>query len=112
MVAKRINAGNDTPRRPPAATPEARDLELQSLAYDAAEEMLKSGKAPAMLVTHFLKESSLRHKLELKQLEQDTRLKEARIQQIEAGSSQEELLNRAISAFTTYAGRDEDVTYE
>lgn len=106
MVAKRMDAGHNKPRRPPAATPEARELELQSLAYDAAEKMLREPSPPAQVVTYFLKSGSTRDRLELEQLRQENLLKEARIAQIASSATQEVLLREAMRAFTEYRGGD------
>lgn len=106
MVAKRIDADSNKPRRPPAATPEVRELELQSLAYDLAERRLRDGSASAQEITYWLKASSRKEQLELKQLEQDTLLKAARVEQIAATAGQAELLKAAMAAFTEYRGQD------
>lgn len=106
MVAKRVNADSNKPRRPPAATPEVRELELQSLAYDLAEQRLRDGSASAQEITYWLKTSSRKEQLELKQLEQDTLLKAARVEQIAATAGQAELLKAAMAAFTEYRGQD------
>lgn len=105
MVAKRVDAGNSKRRRrPPAATPEAREMQLQALAYDLVEQRLLDGTATAQEVTYFLKSSSRREKLELERLEQQKRLDEAKISQIGSMQGQEQLLRDAMRAFTEYSG--------
>lgn len=104
MVAKRVNAGDKEPRRPPAATPELREIQLQSLAYDLAEKQLRDGTASAQVITHFLKSDQERLKLEREQLKQDTLLKQARIDQIASSATHEALLREAMRAFTEYRG--------
>lgn len=106
MVAKRIDGASNKPRRPPAATPEAREIELQSLAYDTAERMMRDGNAPAQIVTHFLKAGSVRDRLEVERLKQENLLTQARIEQIASSASQEALLKEAMRAFTEYRGED------
>lgn len=106
MVAKRVDAGNSKPRRPPAATPEAREIELQSLAYDAAEKMMRDGNAPAQIITYFLKSGSVRDRLELERLRQENLLTEARIQQVHSSASQEVLLKEAMRVFAEYRGEE------
>ena len=106
MVAKRVDAGNNKPRRPPAATPEVREIQLQSLAYDLAEQRLRDGSASAQEITYWLKAGSRREQAELHQLEQETLLKEARVKQIASSANQERLLQEAIRVFTVYSGGD------
>lgn len=105
MVTRRIDAGgNSKPQRPPAVTPEARELELQSLAFDLAEKQLRDGTASAQVQVHFLKANSERDRLEKERLRQDNLLAEARIQQIHSTTTQESLLKAAMAAFSEYRG--------
>jgi hypothetical protein len=56
-------------KRPPAATPEARENQLAALAYDLAEKQLREGTASSQVVTHFLKAVSTRERVEKEILE-------------------------------------------
>lgn len=114
MVAKRETAGNSKPRRRPATTPEVREQQLGSLAYDLAEKQLMDGSASAAVITHFLKAVSIREKLELEQKRSDNLLTEAKISQAGQADRMEGLLTDAMKAFTEYKGgesEDDDDDY-
>lgn len=104
MVAKRENAGNSRPRRRPATTPEAREQQLGSLAFDLAEQQLVDGTASAQVITYFLKANSVRERKEIARLEHETRLAEAKIAQAGSANKMETLLEDAMKAFTEYKG--------
>ena len=46
--------------RRPARTPEEREDQLTSVAYDLAEEQIEAGTASSQVITHFLKAGSRR----------------------------------------------------
>lgn len=104
MAAKRENAGNSTPRRRPASTPEDREKQLGSYAFDLAEKQLLNGTASPGVITHFLKAVSVREKLELAQKESDNLLTQAKIAQSGQADRLEGLLTEAMKAFTDYQG--------
>jgi hypothetical protein len=104
MVAKRENAGNSRPRRRPATTPEAREQQLGSMAFDLAEQQLLDGTASAQVITYFLKANSVRERKEIARLEHETRLAEAKIAQAGSANKMETLLEDAMKAFTEYKG--------
>lgn len=104
MVAKRETAGNSKPRRRPATTPEAREQQLGSLAYDLAEKQLTDGTASAQVITYFLKSNSVRERKELARLEYETELTRAKVGQAGQADRMETLLDNAMKAFTTYQG--------
>lgn len=109
MPAQRIGSENNRPSRPPALTPEIRELELQSAAYDLAEKQLRDGTASAQVIVHFLKVE--KERLEKDRLRQSNLLDQARIDQIASSSTQETLLRQAMQAFTEYRGEDVDDDY-
>lgn len=95
-------------RRAPATTPEQRNNQLIAMSYDAAEEMISSGKATSQLLVHFLKQQTARDLLELAKLEKENLLLEARTDQIAASEDVRELYAEAIQAMTTYKGESPD----
>lgn len=109
MATKRADGTNSAARRPTAKTPEGRELQLQSLAFDLAEKRLMDGTASAQEIVYLIKSANIREKLELERIRNQNALDEARVQQIHAQQGQEELLDKAIRAFTVYQGREEDV---
>lgn len=102
MVAKRVDAAASKPRRRPATTPEARDQQLGSYAYDLAEKQLLDGTASAAVQIHFLKVVSLREKQELERLKADNLYTQAKIAQSGQADRMEGLLTDAMKAFTEY----------
>lgn len=108
-MAREVKTG-DTPRsrRAPATTPEQRNNQLISMSYDAAEEMIRSGKATSQLLVHFLKQQTARDMLEMAKLEKENLLLEARTVQIASSEDTKELYQNAINAMTEYKGEDDD----
>lgn len=98
------------PRRP-ATTSEGRENQLISLAADLAERQLVDGSASSQVITHFLKMSSTREKLEQERLHRENLLLSAKVDQIASAKRIEELYETALNAMRQYAGRDVD-TYE
>lgn len=91
----------------PATTPEGRENQLISLAYDAAEDLFLNGNAPAQVINHFLKAGSSRDALEKARLEKENLLMSAKIEQIQSQQKMEDLYQQAMAAFTEYSGQDE-----
>lgn len=104
MVARRQDAGNSTPRRPPATTPEARDNQMINLAYKLAEQQMLDGTAPAMLTAHFLKLGAANAKLAEEKIRNENLLLQAKVNQIDSSGRTEELYTNAINAMRGYQG--------
>ena len=64
---------------PPAKTPEDREAQLVSLAYDFAEEQFRNGTASSQVTSHFLKMGSTREHLEQERLRKENLLLTAKI---------------------------------
>ncbi|AWN03253.1 hypothetical protein PBI_CAMILLE_6 [Microbacterium phage Camille] len=108
MVAKR-DSGTPAPRRRrPATTPEAREQQLGSYAYDLAEKQLLDGTASAQVQLHFIKANSIREQLELERLRKENLLTEAKIASAGQADRMEALLTDAMRAFTDYRGGFEE----
>lgn len=112
MVAKRVDAGNSKPRRPPATTPEAREQQLVAYAYDLAEKQFLEGSASAQVITHFLKLGSQREMLEREKLKHENHLLATRAEQIASGARVEELYEAAITAMRQYTGQEVEAESE
>lgn len=93
-------------RRPPATTPEARENQLISKAFDLAQRQLEDGSASAQVITNFLKLGSSREKLEQRRLEMETELLAAKKENMAAAARIEELYSAAIGAMRAYAGQE------
>jgi hypothetical protein len=107
MANPRGRPKKDRPARPPATTPETRQNQLVSAAYDLAESQIKEGNASAQVITHFLKLGTSREKLELKKLEQENALAAAKVEQLQSAARVEELYKNALDAMRAYQGRPE-----
>lgn len=89
-------------RRPAALTPEQRNNQLIDMSYDAAEDMILSGKATSQLITHFLKQGTARDNLEVVKLEREVELLKARTDSIASSADTRDLLTEVIAAMTEY----------
>lgn len=95
-------------RRPPAATPEARENQLISMAVDLAEKQLLDGTASAQVITHYLKLGTTRASLEREKLERENALLAAKTEAIQSQKRYEELFENAINAMKSYSGASEE----
>lgn len=95
-------------RRPPAATPEARENQLVSLAVDLAERQLAEGTASSQVITHYLKLGTTRERLEQTKLSHEVELLRARSDAIQSGARTEELYKDALNAMRRYSGQETD----
>jgi hypothetical protein len=93
---------------PPEKTVEGREQQLIALAVDLAEKQLQEGTASSQVISHYLKMSSTREKIELEALKQQNELTKAKTESIKSSKTMEELYMKALSAMATYRGNDED----
>lgn len=90
----------------PARTPEDREQQLVGYAVDLAERQLLEGTASAQVITHYLKASSSRERLEQERLRRENILLEAKAEAMESAKVMEKLYAEAITAMRGYAGQD------
>ena len=102
--AKQSNSSGTTSRTRPALTPEARDNQLVSLAVDLAERQLIDGTASSQVITHYLKIGSAKERLELKILEQQKKLIEAKTDALQSAPKMEAMYKNAMNAMREYGG--------
>lgn len=95
----------------PALTPEARENQLISLAVDLVEQRLLDGTASSQETTHFLKLGSMKNRLEMKKLEEENKLLQARTEALQSAKKQEELFEEAIKAMKRYSGNGDPDEY-
>lgn len=88
----------------PGRTPEARENQLISLAYDLAEERLRNGTATSAEVVHFLKLGSLKERQELELTKKKMELMTAKTEALQSAKRVEELYGAAIEAMRRYSG--------
>lgn len=103
-MVTRINSGEPSRKRPAATTPEQRNNQMIDMAYDAAEKMIREGKATSQLLTHFLKQGTERERLERARIEKENILLAARTDALAATEDTKDLVERALAAFTEYQG--------
>jgi len=97
---------------PPSPTLEGREGQLINYAVDLAEKQLRNGNASAQVITHFLKQGTVRSQLELEKLKQENLLLEAKTEAIKSSRRLEDLYLNALSAMKDYQGipaDDEDL---
>lgn len=107
MAISRKSAEPDKPRRPAAKTPEARERQLISLAFDVAEQQMEAGTASAQVIVHYLKMGTPRERLERKKLEEENALLRARVEGMASAARVEELYEGAIRAMRAYSGQED-----
>lgn len=97
--------GSSPPKRKmhPQTSPEARENQLISLAYDVAEERLRNGTATSQEVVHFLRLGSIRERKELELIEEKIKLDTAKTEALKSAKRIEELYLDAINAFRSYS---------
>lgn len=97
---------DDSPRRPPATTPELREQELVALAFDLVEKRLRSGDATSQETVHFLRLGTENTRLEREKLRKENKLLDARFEQLGKADQMEALMDKAIKAFKGYSGEE------
>lgn len=102
-MARSRSSDNDR-RRAPARTPEAREAELASQAYDLAEEQLQAGTASSQVITHFLKVGSTRERLEHERMREEMVVMRIKAEQLEGQKRVEALYAEALDAMRSYSG--------
>lgn len=100
------SGGGPSRRSRRATTPEGRESQLIAMAYDLVEQRIRRGSATSQEVTHFLKLGSSRERLEQQRIEYQNKLDEAKIEAMASQAKLEETYRRALSAMSTYQGRD------
>lgn len=105
---KKVQEKNPTKRLRPALSPEARESRAVSLAYDLAEQQLMDGTASSQVITHFLKLGTIKAMEETEKLKNENLLLQAKTEAIKAGQRNEEILERALRAFSRYRGKERE----
>lgn len=110
-MAKVKGALNQCREMRPALTPEARESQLISAAYNLVEQRLRDGTASSQETTHFLKRGSEKERLEVEKLKEENKLLIAKTESLKSQKKIEELYEGAISAMRDYAGQGDDDDY-
>lgn len=110
-MAANNSTGDDKPRRPPATSPQARENQIASLAYDLSEKRMKGNTASAQEIVYWLKVGSTTEKLLKDKILLEQELLKARVENMSNTSRLESLTEDALRAFKTYAGGDDEDDY-
>lgn len=102
---KAPNQNGSKTRLRPALTPEARESQLISLAYDLVEARLLEGTATSQETTYFLKLASSKTKLENEKLIEENKLLRAKTEAIQSEKKNEEFYAKVLSALKKYNGQ-------
>lgn len=105
MAARKRVEPRNTGRRP-ATTPEGRENQVVSMAYDLAEQQIRAGTASAQVISHFLKLGSTRERLEQSRLGSENELLKAKVDQLASAKRVEELYANALNAMREYSGQE------
>lgn len=89
----------------PALTPEARESQLISLAYDLVEERLLEGTATSQETTYFLKLASSKTRLENEKLIEENKLLRAKTEAVQSEKKNEEFYGKVLAALKKYNGQ-------
>lgn len=93
-----------TRKRRPASTPEARENQLISAAFDLIERRILDGTATSQETTTVLKLGSEKARLEKDILRKQKELIEAKTEMLESAKRVEELYSNALQAMRHYSG--------
>ena len=88
----------------PAMTPEGRENQLISLAFDLAERQLRDGTASSQVTSQLLKFGSQRERLEQAKIQNENLLLSAKVDQLQSAKRMEELYAEALDAMREYKG--------
>lgn len=108
MSSSKRTENQNTRSRPPATSPEARENQLISAAYDLAEKQIREGTASSQVLSHFLKMGSAMGRAEKEILDKQKELMTAKTDAIRSSKDVKELYENAVAAMQTYSGGKSD----
>lgn len=111
-MAKVKVSGSSAKKGRPAISPEARDNQMISMAYDLAEQQLRDGTASSQVIAHFLKKDYIKEKLERERLEEENKLLRAKTKALENADELKALYADALKAMRNYSGQGDPDEYE
>ena len=107
MAAKKGEQTASKRRMKPAMTPEARENQLISMAYDLAEERMANKTATSAEIVHLLKQGSMKMREEIEKLKKENDFLKAKTEVLESSKMAEEMYVNAMEAMKTYTGSNE-----
>ena len=96
----------------PAISPEAREMQLISKAYDLAEKQLTEGTASSQVIAHFLKLGTTRAELEKEKLRIENRKTEAQIKSLQNADEMDKKIEKVLKAMRNYQGYGDPDEYD
>lgn len=88
----------------PATTPQGRENQLISLAYDLVEQRIRDGTASATETTQLIKFGSSRERLEQMRIKHENELLAVKKEALEAQAKNDELFLKAMDYMRAYTG--------
>lgn len=104
MVRRKAEPSPVRTNRAPPQTPQDRESQLASDAFDLARKQILEGTASAQVITAAMKMGSLREQLEKQKIEFENRLLEEKRKQMESEQRVESLYLEALNAMRVYGG--------
>ena len=101
----KVPSKTDTTNERPMLTPESWETRMVAKAMKLAEKQLDEGTASSQVITTLIKLGTMERKLELKKLEHEIKLTEAKTKQIEAIERHDQMFKEAIEMFGIYSGQ-------
>lgn len=108
---KTTNTSSSSRKLKPALTPEARESQLASLAFDLVEQRLLDGTASSQETTHFLKAVSSKTKLEKEIMALQKELVAAKTKSYSTSEDLKQMYADAIKAMQIYSGNGDPDDY-
>lgn len=93
---------------PPARSEQELEKRGVGLANKLAIQQMEEGTASSQIITHFLKIGSMKEQLELKKIEYEIALLEARTNSIKSQEEQDKKYEEVMKAIASYTGKDEE----
>ena len=113
MAKVRAPSSSSPPKPPlkPALTPEAREQQMISLAYDLVEQRLRDGTASSQETTHFLKLATDKSRLQNELLQAQTAMAIAKKEDLESNKRSEAMYGEVLKALRNYSGNGDPDEY-
>ena len=92
----------------PPRTEEEEEKRAGSYAMDLAIKQLREGTASSQIIVHFLRINSQKEQAELRKIQKEIELLEAKKKSIEAGEEQDKKYEEVVKAISSYAGKDQE----
>lgn len=105
MSRRKSDPLQDKTQWAPARTPEDRESQIASLAFDLAEKQIRDGTASAQVITWALKLGSTREAIEKEKIRNENALLATKKEIMESQKAVEELYTQALDAMRAYSGQ-------